>query len=345
MRSIGAFITTHSGEMKGVITVLLQFLLVGHINSWDDGSVLLRDVQALTLYKGRYTTARRSSPVPQLQCVGGSAGCQVYVPEVVQCRNQGWDGVDVQWECKADMDNAYRFGSIEVSCEGYSHPADALVLKGSCGLEYTLELTDGGRRATQGGSHSGFKGYGGLRGFASSFFSGFFGNKHQQQQSRQSSYPSGSEDSGGLLVVGVLLLLAYGIYKLFLSGNTAHWGQGSGPAGYPGNNHHGSTTGPPPPPGFKPDFTSNPGGNPGYGFHSNYTHRQQYPGGHAPPGTGGGFWTGMGTGGVLGYLFGRQRSQPYNSYFSTDTDGRRPLCGGSSSSLRTASGFGGTKRR
>ncbi|XP_068448091.1 store-operated calcium entry-associated regulatory factor isoform X2 [Clinocottus analis] len=147
------------------VIVMLQFLLVGHIKSWDHGGVLLRDVQALTLYKDRYTTARRSSPVPQLQCVGGSAGCQAYVPEVVQCQNKGWDGVDVQWECKSDMDNAYRFGRIEVSCEGYSNPADALILKGSCGLEYTLELTEEGRRTSQGrgGSQGGFKGFGGLR--------------------------------------------------------------------------------------------------------------------------------------------------------------------------------------
>lgn len=60
------------------------------------GSVLLRDVQVLTLYRDRQTTARRSSPVPQLQCVGGSAGCRAFVPEVVQCQNKGWDGVDVQ---------------------------------------------------------------------------------------------------------------------------------------------------------------------------------------------------------------------------------------------------------
>lgn len=59
-------------------------------------AVLLQHVQVLTLYKGRYTTARRSSPVPQLQCVGGSAGCHAFVPEVVQCQNKGWDGMDVQ---------------------------------------------------------------------------------------------------------------------------------------------------------------------------------------------------------------------------------------------------------
>lgn len=58
--------------------------------------MLLQDVQVLTLYRGLYTTARRSSPVPQLQCVGGSAGCHAFVPEVVQCQNKGWDGMDVQ---------------------------------------------------------------------------------------------------------------------------------------------------------------------------------------------------------------------------------------------------------
>ncbi|XP_070836465.1 store-operated calcium entry-associated regulatory factor [Chaetodon trifascialis] len=336
--------------MKQFIIVVLQFLFVEHTESWHDGSVLLQNVQVLTLYKGRYTTARRSSPVPQLQCVGGSAGCQTFVPEVVQCQNKGWDGVDVQWECKTDMDNAYRFGRIEVSCEGYNHPADAYILKGSCGLEYTLELTEEGRRRTQGswGSHSGFKEFGSLGTSASSFFSGLFRNKHQHhsQQSQQGSYPVGSKDSGDLLVLALLLLLAYGIYKLFLSRNTAQWGQDNRQAGYSRDNHCGSTAGPPPP-GFKPDFTGYPGTNPGYGFHSDYTHGEQHPRGPAAPPTGRGFWSGMGTGGVLGYLFGRQRTQPYSYKYSSCTDSTPPPAGepSSSSGTRTASGFGGTKRR
>ncbi|XP_070683836.1 store-operated calcium entry-associated regulatory factor [Pempheris klunzingeri] len=339
--------------MRGIITAALLSVLLGHIECWDDGSVLLRDVQVLTLYKGRYTTSRRAGPVPQLQCVGGSAGCQAFVPEVVQCQNKGWDGIDVQWECKTDMDNAYRFGGIEVSCEGYSHPADAYILRGSCGLEYTLELTEEGRKRTQGrfkGFQRGFQGFGGLGGFASSFFSTFFGNNHQHdqqhQQSSQSSYPSGSEVSGGLLVPAVLLLLAYGVYKLFLSGSTAQWGQDGRQAGYHRDNHHGFAEGPPPP-GFKPDFTGYPGANQGHSFHSDYSHGQQYQGGRATPGTGSGFWTGMGAGGLLGYLFGRQRNQSHNYNHSTYSD-RRPSPAGDplfSSGTRTASGFGGTKRR
>ncbi|KAM6976917.1 store-operated calcium entry-associated regulatory factor [Aplochiton taeniatus] len=358
--------------MKGIILILL---FVVQVKSWNEGpgSVLLRDVHVLTLYKGRHTAARRSSPVLQLQCVGGSAGCNAFVPEVVQCQNKGWDGVDAQWECKTDMDNAYRFGRIDVTCEGFSHPNDPYVLVGSCGLEYTMELTEEGRRKTHGSSHHGSMGSGGFSGFASSFFNGFSNNKQQQHhygdQQHHSSSSLGSEDSSGLLGVAVLLLVAYGVYKVFLSGNTAQGGQTEG-AGYPGdgghrdNAFHGNPAGPPPP-GFKPDFTgayekamtieeihiwqssgypgasSYPGANPNYGFHSEYN-GHQYPGGRATPGTGGGFWTGMGTGGVLGYLFGSQRRQPPTHAHTTYRPPTNPTA---STGTRTASGFGGTKRR
>ena len=49
-----------------------------------------------------------------------------------------------QWECKSDMDNLYRFGEIEVVCEGYDYPEDPYITQGSCGLEYTLEYTKEG---------------------------------------------------------------------------------------------------------------------------------------------------------------------------------------------------------
>lgn len=58
--------------------------------------ILLRDIQALTLHYDRYTTSRRLDPVPQLKCVGGTAGCDTYIPKVIQCQNKGWDGYDVQ---------------------------------------------------------------------------------------------------------------------------------------------------------------------------------------------------------------------------------------------------------
>ena len=81
------------------------------------------------------TFGRRSSAVSQLSCVGGTAHCQnSYLPHRVQCMNRGSDGNDAQWECKADMDRAVRFGRIQVSCEGYEYPNDPYILKGSCGV-------------------------------------------------------------------------------------------------------------------------------------------------------------------------------------------------------------------
>lgn len=87
----------------------------------------------------------------------------------------------------------------------------------------------------------------GLGEFASSFFSGSSKTVHQKNQNTFDS-----ERSGNLLVVGFFLLLAFGVYKLFLSGNT--WGQAGGQNGYPQDGPHNYAAGPPPP-GFKPDYT------------------------------------------------------------------------------------------
>ncbi|KAF9081372.1 hypothetical protein BGX23_000964 [Mortierella sp. AD031] len=110
-------------------------------NSNNHKKVLLRDVQTLTLHQGRMTTGRRTSPVPQIKCVGGNA-CGDFEPEVVQCTNAGFDGEDVQWKCQADLPENVRFGQLDVYCEGYTHPDDPFVLKGSCGLEYKLQYTN-----------------------------------------------------------------------------------------------------------------------------------------------------------------------------------------------------------
>lgn len=99
--------------------------------------VRLRDVQTLTLTAGKMTTARRNSPIDQLHCVGGYCS-RARIPSA-QCYNRGFDGVDVQWECKAEMPANYKFGRIEVSCEGYDYPEDDYILAGSCGLEYTID--------------------------------------------------------------------------------------------------------------------------------------------------------------------------------------------------------------
>ncbi|XP_021492194.1 store-operated calcium entry-associated regulatory factor isoform X1 [Meriones unguiculatus] len=319
---------------------LLSFLLVaGPALCWNDPDrILLRDVKALTLHHDRYTTSRRLDPIPQLKCVGGTAGCDAFTPKVIQCQNKGWDGYDVQWECKTDLDIAYKFGKTVVSCEGYESSEDQYVLRGSCGLEYNLDYTELGlKKLKESGKHQGFSDY------------------------YHKLYSSDSSGVGGLVTIGVLLALAYVVYKLFLSD-----GQGSPPpySEYPPYSQHYSrftSAAGAPPPGFKSEFTGpqNPGYGAASGFGSAFT-------GQGCDSSGPGFWTGLGAGGLLGYLFGSNRaatpfsdSWPYPpcppSYSGTwnsrvySPPGRGTASFSASSSTdsrtRTASAYGGTRRR
>ena len=125
--------------MKFESAILLSGLLSGEVSAQMYKKVKLKDVDVLTLYQGKMTNGRRSSPIPQLQvittkvpqtgsipghplspfqCRGGSAGCSAFVPDVVQCYNRGSDGLEIQWECKTEMPMEYKFGKVQVSCEG-----------------------------------------------------------------------------------------------------------------------------------------------------------------------------------------------------------------------------------
>lgn len=294
--------------VHGAVAVffLLFFTAASTSWGWEQQGVLLRDVQVLTLHRGRYTTARRTAAVPQLQCIGGSAGCSD-IPEVVQCYNRGWDGYDVQWQCKADLENTLRFGQIEVSCEGYNYPDDPYILRGSCSLLFRLELTKEGEWKAK---NSG--------GFGSGYYA---------------STKDSSDSGAGTIFVIVLLILAFGVYKFFLSNQQPQqsFGDRDGFTRPSWQSHQA-----PPPPGFKSSFTDN-------SFGTRSSHETN---------SGPGFWTGLGAGGLLGYLAGSQRAQPRSSYFSTWGDPtavppmhRQPSNSTQGSSTRTASGFGGTKRR
>jgi len=129
------------------VTLLLLLFYVASATDYNYQSdrVLLTDIKALTLRRGHKTTGRRTSPVDQLFCIGGSASGSNHQPDVVQCTNAGHDGFDVQWDCKADLESDVKFGSLSVTCEGYDSPSDPYVLKGSCGLEYNLEYTKKGQ--------------------------------------------------------------------------------------------------------------------------------------------------------------------------------------------------------
>ena len=110
-------------------------------------AILLSNVQTLTLRANRMTTSRRVPPISQLTCVGPSKKiCNLYTPEIMRCKNEGseYDGEDVQWTCTAPMPSDFKLGATDVICEGYRNSDDDWVLKGSCGVEYRLLLTEEG---------------------------------------------------------------------------------------------------------------------------------------------------------------------------------------------------------
>jgi len=208
--------------MKYFVILLLPLIVAGWGQKYE--KIRLRDVQVLTLKAGEMTTGRRSSPVPQLSCVGGNGAGQGWEPNVVQCYNRGWDGRDVQWECKADMEGTVRFGRVEVICEGYDYADDDFILAGSCGLEYTLELTKEGKQQN---SYSNSQGGG-----------GWFGSKSNQYNS-YNSYDTSKTTSGlsDLIIIIVFCILIYAFYKTCIDGHTLDDRQYSATDNdYPGNN-------------------------------------------------------------------------------------------------------------
>ncbi|KAI4239476.1 MAG: hypothetical protein LQ349_000346 [Xanthoria aureola] len=132
---------------------LLLFHLVLCINAvhalrkTEGQKVLLSNVQTLTLRHELKTSHRRVAPVPQLKCIGGNAK-GYYNVDIMRCKNQGadYDREDIQWTCMASLPSEFKLGSTDVICEGYESSNDPYVLKGSCGVEYRLMLTDIGEK-------------------------------------------------------------------------------------------------------------------------------------------------------------------------------------------------------
>jgi len=214
------------------LAILFLFLVVDASSTHD--RILMTDIKALTFSKGRMTTGRRSSPVDQLKCVGGSASSSQYQPDVVQCINVGNDGFDVEWECKADLDSAVKFGRVTVSCEGFDDRSDPYVLKGSCGLEYNLELTNQGKQYE-------YSGNGG---------SGYYDSY---------SYNTGGSWWGSIFTFIILVAIIYSILRVCSNSSGAQGGAGYG-AGYGGPGYGGPDGGP----GYGPGYGPGPGCAPTY---------------------------------------------------------------------------------
>jgi len=261
------------------------------------------------------TEGRRVSPIRQIQCIGGP--CGKYEPTVIQCKNVGNDGFgNIQWKCDAELDQSVIFGETTVSCEGYNYREDPYVLKGSCGLEYTLETTNYGAQPKY-DSHN-------------------YGNTYQTPPTRN-SIPT-------LIMYAVVAFILFSVVRQCIqnantnvpsTGNTgSDYGGGDGPYG------RGNGNGPSTYQGYPKTSSSYP---------------STYPSSYPSTNTGSGFWTGLGTGSLLGFLFGRRGGYSsyggysnYGGYSAPRTGGYGGGFGGgfsSGSSTRTSSGFGGTRRR
>ncbi|KAJ1308004.1 hypothetical protein OPQ81_002077 [Rhizoctonia solani] len=108
--------------------------------------VPLSSIKTLVLYANEFTSSRRTSAVLQLECTGSV--CRDFQPSSVYCTKAG----DSDWKCEADLPASLRFGKLHVSCEGWDRPGDPYVLKGSCGLTYSLVRTPSGNHYGPSGS-------------------------------------------------------------------------------------------------------------------------------------------------------------------------------------------------
>lgn len=289
----------------GAFLVCLALLAVSWECSAGRDRVLLREVTAITLRQGQMTAGRRSSPVPQLTCIGGFAGCHVSQPKIVQCYNRGWSGQDVQWECQGQMDKRFKFGRITVTCEGYDYPDDPYILHGSCGLEYELDYTDlDGHRDDEYYHHEPYQQR--------------FGHQNYQSETRQRGSVIGS-------VIG-FIIVAFLIFACCKTCQAARMGGSSGSYTHTGT----AGSAPPPTQGGGPGFWTGAGvgGALGYLFGRNNNRRHYHNPNHG--------WNVPG--GSSGWFGGGSSHHHHRSSYG----GSRSS---SSGSTHTSTSYGGTKRR
>lgn len=306
-------------------------------------AILLSNVKTLTLRGNRETTSRRVSPIPQLSCVGPSKKvCDLYRIDAMRCTNDGYDydAEDVQWTCTASLPPEFKLGATDVVCEGYRNSEDKWVLKGSCGVEYRMLLTDQGEKRF---------------GKASDDYewSSLFG-KAKKTSGR--GWKKGVETVGDIVFFGFFAAVFLFIVGRFLSeclgrrrgnqrgGTTGRrWGWGGGGGGGGGGRGDGFYPGPPPSYSSAcADDSSN------FGFGSRPATQGWRPG----------FWTGAMGGAAAGYEMGRRAgnnnrasSRQEGSFFGRQNNydagesSSQTRSSPSFSTTSTSTGFGSTRRR
>ncbi|KAH8162436.1 hypothetical protein CIB48_g5815 [Xylaria polymorpha] len=166
-------------------------------------AILLSDVQSLTLRAEKQTTHRRVSAIPQLRCISNQRVCALHTVDVMRCTNQGssYGAEDVEWSCAASLPPELKLGATDVICEGYASPDDPYVLRGSCGVEYRLVLTELGEQkfpdVAKAGSGGWFSGWGGG------------GGGKSEPRLREDVDSNAGSWLFGIIFVGVLLWILY----------------------------------------------------------------------------------------------------------------------------------------
>ncbi|KAN0000407.1 hypothetical protein ACTFIZ_000851 [Dictyostelium cf. discoideum] len=282
-------------------------------NKGSDSKILLKDVQVLTLKSGEMTKARRSSPIQQMECIGGTATKELELyPKTIQCYNMGSNGIDVQWKCEATLDSTVRLGTIDVSCEGYSYPEDPYITADSCGVFYQLEYTN--------------------------------------EQRRKAALAE--EETSWVQYIFVIAFIGLVLYAVFnwcgspqgddtTQNNTAT--DNNYPGGFPGNNNNNNNN-------YGGNYQGYPNLNNNNNNNNNPRGCAQPNNGG---GGGGWFQPGLWTGLASGYLFGRLHSnRNHHHYYNPSPSNNRPYrssyssgSSGGSGISSSSSSYSGTSRR
>ncbi|KAJ5701463.1 hypothetical protein N7488_009011 [Penicillium malachiteum] len=303
--------------MRGLASAITTLLLATSAlcarsqNPSGKDAILLSNVNTLTLRANRQTSARRVSAIPQLNCVGPSKRvCELYQLDTMRCKNEGYgyDEEDVEWTCQASLPSEFKLGSTDVVCEGYRNADDKWVLKGSCGVEYRLLLTEQGENR-----------YGKLE--------------------KSSSGETGWLETIGNILLCVFILAVFAVILIAATGGFSNrdqrprrggrGGYGGGPGGGGGGGGGGGygsyPPGPPPSYGSWNKPSSSQGWTPGFWS-----------------GAMGGAAAGYGAG---RYSANRRYSRGSNERFPTYDAGEGSSNRPTPSSPRTSTGFGSTRRR
>jgi hypothetical protein len=266
----------------------------------------------------------------------------------MRCTNEGadYDADNVQWSCKASLPLEFKLGSTDVGCEGYESADDPYVLKGSCGVEYRLLLTEEGE-AKYGKGH---------------------GSWYDPEMPQESE--------GAKLFKYLFLVIFAGVVFLILRSMYLSWQQGpmqgrqprNPQGGYGGGGGDDNDDPPPPYDPYPRNYGTSKKSSTRSSTSTRTTPSQSQQQGWRP-----GFWSGTAAGAAAGYAAGRYnnsnstqaqaQAQPYAPQRASGGRGlfggtgsgansftRSPSSGSSStpsfsSSRHESTGFGSTSRR